>query len=131
MKLRVLASGSAGNCYLLENSTECLIIEVGIRFENIKQALNFNLRNVVGALVSHEHADHSQGVRKALLSGIDCYMSQGTASALKIEHHRLNIISHNQKTKVGNFEIMAFDVKHDCAEPLGFLIRHHETGVTC
>jgi phosphoribosyl 1,2-cyclic phosphodiesterase len=131
MRLRVLASGSAGNCYLLENDTECLIIEVGIRFEIIKQSLNFNLRNIVGALVSHEHQDHSKGVRAALLAGINCYMSEGTAKALQFEHHCLNIIHHAKPFNLGNFQIMAFDVIHDCAQPFGFLIKHPDSGVTC
>lgn len=131
MKLRVLASGSAGNCYFMENENEVLIIELGLRFETVKQALNFNLRNVVGAIVSHEHGDHSKGIRSALLSGIDCYMSPGTAEALKLEHHRIKHIKHGQAIKAGNFQIMAFNVKHDCNEPLGFLIKHPESGVTC
>lgn len=131
MKLRVLASGSAGNCYLMETASEVLIIEVGLRFETIKQALNFNLRNVVGAIISHEHLDHCKGVRAALLAGIDCYMSPGTAEALNMQHHRIKHIQHGNVATLGNFQIMAFNVKHDCNEPLGFLIKHPESGVTC
>jgi phosphoribosyl 1,2-cyclic phosphodiesterase len=29
---------------------------------------------------------------------------------------------------IGNFKILAFDVKHDAAEPLGFLIEHPDCG---
>lgn len=130
MKLKVIASGSSGNSYLMYNDTECLIIELGVKFGIIKQSLNFNLKNIVGALVSHEHKDHCIGVKDALLSGIDCYMSPGTKEALNLEHHRLKTISHGQKIILGGFEIMAFDVKHDCAEPLGFLIRHADSGQT-
>lgn len=30
--------------------------------------------------------------------------------------------------QAGGFHVMPFDVQHDCAEPLGFLIHHAETG---
>lgn len=56
MKLKVLGSGSNANCYLLQsNSGETLIIECGVHLKEIKKALNFNMRNVVGCLISHEH----------------------------------------------------------------------------
>jgi phosphoribosyl 1,2-cyclic phosphodiesterase len=33
------------------------------------------------------------------------------------------------KHQIGNFTVIPFDVKHDAAEPLGFLIKHEETGL--
>ena len=32
MKLKALGSGSSGNCYILENESEALIIEAGLPF---------------------------------------------------------------------------------------------------
>ena len=37
MKLRVLGSGSSGNCYILENEAEALIIEAGVPFMEVKK----------------------------------------------------------------------------------------------
>jgi len=59
MKLTVLGSSSLGNCYLLHNERECLIIEAGIKFLEVKKALNFKISQIVGLLVSHEHGDHA------------------------------------------------------------------------
>ena len=47
MKLKVLGSSSAGNCYILESDTEALIIEAGLPFMEVKKALNFNVRKIV------------------------------------------------------------------------------------
>ena len=58
MKLIVLGSSSSGNCYILDNGKEALIIEAGIRFQEVKKALDFNLRKVVGCVVTHAHNDH-------------------------------------------------------------------------
>lgn len=55
MKLKVLASGSKGNCYILESPTGSLLIEAGIPWKQIQKGLNFDLRQVVAALISHEH----------------------------------------------------------------------------
>lgn len=37
MELRVLGSSSSGNCYILDNGNEALIIEAGIRFIDVKR----------------------------------------------------------------------------------------------
>ena len=60
MELKILGSSSSGNCYILENEKEALIIEAGIRFIEVKKALNFNMRKVVGCLISHQHNDHAK-----------------------------------------------------------------------
>lgn len=128
MKLKVLASGSKGNCYLLQLKDETLILECGIRFREIVEGLDFNLENVVGCLVTHEHKDHSKAIKYLNMDGIDVYASKGTFESLGIEHHRAKVIESEKLFKVGNFTIMPFQAKHDAKEPLGFLINHKEIG---
>lgn len=55
MILKCLGSSSKGNCYLLIGDSETLIIEAGIKFKEVKKALDFDLSNVVGCCISHEH----------------------------------------------------------------------------
>lgn len=131
MILRCLGSSSSGNCYLLETDTEVLILELGVKFRQIKEALKFDLSKVVVALCSHEHGDHSTAVKEALGAGIEVVMSKGTQEKLNIKSHGIWNIRHGQKIKVGSFDIMAFNTIHDCAEPLGFLIKHPDCGIIC
>ena len=63
MKLKCLASGSSGNCYLLLGDKETLILDCGISIMEIKKALDFDLSKVVGACVTHAHLDHSKAVK--------------------------------------------------------------------
>lgn len=56
MKLKCLASGSSGNCYLLSSDTETLILDCGIPIMEIKKGLNFDLGGIVGVVVTHAHA---------------------------------------------------------------------------
>lgn len=131
MKLTIIGSSSKGNGYVLQNNTEALILELGVNFSLIKQAVDFNLNKIVGAFVTHEHGDHSKYIKPALKDGIDVYMSKGTQKALKLDHHRIKTISHMKKVKLGGFTVIAFDANHDCAEPLAFIISHEETGRIC
>lgn len=130
MNLRVINTGSFGNCYLFEARNSTLIVELGVPFREVKQSLNFDLRKVAGAIVTHEHLDHSKGIRDAIQHGINVHASAGTIEATGIKSHRLKPIKSGQTFMVGEFKVKAFDVKHDCKEPLGFLINHPECGNT-
>ena len=129
MKLSILGSSSKGNCYILENEHEALIIECGIKFDQVKIALNFNLKKVVGCLLTHNHGDHAEYMYDFMKGGINVYSGKGTFDALNINWnyaHRAIPIMQNSIINIGNFKVMAFDVKHDAAEPLGFLINHED-----
>lgn len=130
MKLKVIATGSKGNCYILHNEKEALIIECGIKISKIKKALNFDLDKVVGCLVTHEHKDHSLSILEVLNSGISVYASGGTFKhcGFETKHHNQKTIQSGEQFSLGGFKVLAFDVKHDAKEPLGFLINHDETG---
>lgn len=130
MKLRVLSSGSVGNCYLFEGITSTLIVEVGVPFKQVKEALRFDLRKVAGCIITHEHKDHCKGVAELVAAGIDTYASAGTIKAMGVTSNRLRPVQPKKVFNVGEFTIYPFDVKHDCAEPLGFLIKHPECGTT-
>lgn len=54
--LKVVGSGSKqGNTYLLETSTETLILDLGCKWSEILESLNYKIDKVVGVLVTHSH----------------------------------------------------------------------------
>lgn len=55
MYLKVLSSNSSGNCYILESENDVLILEAGVSFSAVKEALNFNISKIRGVCISHEH----------------------------------------------------------------------------
>lgn len=129
MQLTVINSNSSGNCYILQNQKEALIIECGVRLDRIKQAIGFNVLKVAGCILSHEHKDHSKSVFEVMGAGINVWASKGTHQAIgSIGKHRAKFMECGKSYLIGSFTVMPFDVKHDCAEPFGFLIRHDETG---
>jgi phosphoribosyl 1,2-cyclic phosphodiesterase len=130
MKLKVIGSSSTGNAYVLENHREALLIECGVQIQKIKQAIGYNPRMVAGCLVSHEHQDHCKSVKEVLGLSIPVYSSYGTHQAMKTEgHHRARFLHEGVTETIGNFKVKPFAIKHDAAEPMGFLIHHPETGV--
>lgn len=130
MNLKVISTASIGNAYILETENEALLLECGVHIDSIKKAINFDYSKVVGCIVTHDHGDHYKSIQKVLDLGINVYASKGTfdSDIFPSSGHRRNIIESKQIFKLGNFKIMAFDVKHDAAEPLGFLIEHPECG---
>lgn len=138
MKLRILNSGSAGNCYIFDNGTDALVIEAGVRFNEVKQAMNFDISRINGCLVSHEHGDHSKYAIDFMDARIKVFGSKGTFDALsqkmKIDRYRdssmINELQKGMQNIIGAFRVIPFDVQHDCAEPLGFLIFHPDMGTT-
>lgn len=141
MKLHVINSNSQGNAYILEaNNGEALLLECGVSFDQIKKALGFKLSRVVGCLVTHEHGDHCKAVKDVMKAGINVWASAGTHEAMGSNgSHRAKKIPLANRFDAagqvdydvfdaGRFKVKAFDVKHDAAEPLGFLINHPECG---
>ena len=120
------ASGSRGNCYRVSDGRIPLLLECGIPYKEIQKALNFRVSEIAGCLVSHEHQDHCKAVKDIMKAGIDCYISAGTAEALGLSGHRLNIIKARQQFRIGTWTILPFETQHDAAEPLGFLLANQD-----
>jgi phosphoribosyl 1,2-cyclic phosphodiesterase len=128
MVLKVIGSNSRGNSYILENNNEALLLECGVKFKKVKEAICFDISKIVAAVITHEHIDHAGYVKEVAEAGIPVYTSKGTASKIH-EHFSIKAIGPEESIKVGSFKILPFPVTHDAAEPFGFLINHPETGI--
>lgn len=131
LEIKAFASGSKGNAYLLDDGAgHKLLLECGIPFSKLLEALNFNLIQLSGCLLTHEHQDHSKAVKELLKHGVGVYCSKGTAEALGItDHWNVKIVQPKQARRLqdGNWNILPLKAEHDAAEPLMFLITDRET----
>lgn len=128
MKLHILGSNSLGNCYILETNTEALIIEAGVRMSNVKKALKWQMRKVVGAVITHEHNDHSEYVTEMAASGVLVLALEEVFKSHDINGKPFTkAIQPRKGYKVGGFRILAVPVKHD-VPCLGFVIEHSDMG---
>lgn len=54
MRIITLGSGSTGNCYLLELNNKTIVLDCGLKFEDITKDINFpKFRNISFVFVSH------------------------------------------------------------------------------
>lgn len=130
MKLKVLNSGSAGNSYLLTaKSGERLLIELGVEWKKIQDALNYDYSRVV-AIVSHSHMDHAKSLKRASLAGISIAASTETFDSCGVIRELGSIFLEGDPISANNFIVRTFDLKHD-VKTFGFLIWHKECGNIC
>lgn len=129
MKLHVLGSNSFGNGYVLENDTEALIIEAGVRLLEVKKALKFKISKVVGAIVTHEHNDHAGFYREYLEVGFPVLASEAVYNhkGKALMPSWAKMIAAGNGYKAGGFKIIPFHVKHD-VPCFGYLVDHEDMG---
>mgnify|MGYP004506080015 CR=1 FL=1 len=129
MHLKCLGSSSAGNCYLLENETECLMIECGISIKEVKKVMNFNIRKIVGCVATHHHNDHIGHLEDVLKCGIPIYSNDETVEAVEVIYGELlHGVPEKRPFTLGNFKITPFYVPHDNTPCFAYQICHEEIG---
>ena len=127
MEIKIIASGSTGNAYWISDGKTELLVEAGIPASKLKKGLNFRLSKMDGCLITHEHKDHSKAVLDVLKAGVDVYCTEGTAKALGITEMEWRKVIQGTTFKIGSLVIAPFIVKHDAAEPVGFVIQSIHT----
>lgn len=139
MKLNVIGSRSDGNAYVLQNAGVALLLEAGLPFKKTLEAINYELGNVVGCLVSHEHQDHANHVAEYLDNGIRVLASRGTCKGMqerwipKKVMRAPEVVPYNEdgsfaQFSLGGFTVVPFDTIHSTEEPTGFYIHHADIG---
>lgn len=119
VEIKIIASGSSGNCYVIKDCNKKIIIDPGITIKRIQKALNFDVSGLDFVLLSHEHKDHSFAIEDIAKLGVKVLTSSGTANALNIKHTKL--VS-EEEVSFSGWKILPFQTHHDAKEPLGFLI---------
>jgi len=131
MILKCLGSSSSGNCYLLDSKTECLVLEAGVKFSEVKKALDFNIGKLVGVVASHSHKDHFGHAEEYLKAGIPVYAPEETHKSLSRKYLNQVVVKpykHGDKPyEIGSFKIYPFPAEHD-VECFGYVISHPEMG---
>lgn len=127
MKLKCIATGSSGNCYTLtSDSGETLILDCGIPIKEIKKGLNWNIRNVVGCIVSHVHSDHSKSVKDFESIGIPIFAPYLGNSCKSMNMGEFTVKPFDLTTIDGNWTHT--NANGEPCPIYGFLITHKEMG---
>jgi phosphoribosyl 1,2-cyclic phosphodiesterase len=123
MVVKPLASGSTGNAYIITDGGSSLLLDAGIPLERIQEGCGYTASSLAGCLVTHEHGDHIKAAKGLARLGVDIYASRGTLDAAGLSGHRFHAVEALRPFTAGAFTVTPFDVEHDTAEPLGFVIQ--------
>jgi phosphoribosyl 1,2-cyclic phosphodiesterase len=127
-----LASGSRGNAIYVSDGRTTLLIDAGLSGIEIERRLGargLSADRIDAILVSHEHADHIQGV--GVLSRrfkIPVYLNRSTHRALPAQIGKFSLVRHfdtGRRFTVGSLVIHPFSISHDADDPAGFTFQNN------
>lgn len=130
VRLTILGSGSSGNCAYVETDETRVLIDAGFSLRETRRRLASIGRgpeNLNGILITHEHADHVQGlVALSQKLRIPVYCNRATKEAVEFQlQTRLEcrLFATRDTFEVGDITVETFDIPHDAQDPVGFLLR--------
>lgn len=136
MNLHIISTGSKGNCYLLtDDQGRVIALDAGVSIKEIFEAMEFSIKNLDGALVTHSHKDHCIAFPPLATIGINVFLSQGTLDTYVTNYARLAgtrvlpVTSDDRFDvfRLGSWHVQPFSVQHDAADPVGFLLSNFST----
>lgn len=127
MEISVIASGSNGNCCLVEDKGVSVLIDAGksgSEIETRMRRLGKGLEDVDGIVITHEHNDHISGA--GVLSrrfGIQVYMTNHVyfKSKFKLGKVEKKMFSLDKEFKVNNLKIKPVATSHNVSS-CGFVV---------
>ena len=131
MKFEPLISSSHGNVYIVSDGNTRILLECGVTHKQLQKLCGFQTTSFDACIISHEHKDHSAAVKQILKSGIDVYMSNGTAAALELPEELLELAQEmvaGEQFAIGTIDVLPFATFHDANEPLGFVMQSRVDG---
>jgi phosphoribosyl 1,2-cyclic phosphodiesterase len=126
IKLCILGSGSKGNSALVATEKTRLLVDAGLsRKETYARlaAVGERAENFDGLVISHEHTDHTSGLRLLALDlQVPIYISAATRDALSWDPkiRDFELFTPGEKFTSGDIEITPFSVPHDAQDPVAF-----------
>lgn len=121
--LKCLGSSSAGNTFVLDTGSECLILDLGVDWKTVMSSIGYRLEKVVGAISTHVHLDHSRLIPKMLKYCVPVY------SCSEVANKYDGVVAMQPKTryKIGNFIVQPLPVPHN-VENYAFIVSHDSFG---
>jgi phosphoribosyl 1,2-cyclic phosphodiesterase len=125
----ILGSGSKGNSTWVATARTRLLVDTGFsKRETVARlaAVGERLEGTDALLISHEHSDHVNGLRKLAMDlKVPVYITRATRDAIEwgAEIKTLEWINAGQKFTIGDIEITPFTIPHDAADPIAFTLQ--------
>ena len=109
MDVKIIASGSSGNAYLIGDGHTLLLLDAGIPFRRIQIGCGFRTSSIDGCLVTHRHGDHGAAIPKLIARGIAVYSNADVAGV----YEGVQELTALNEYTIGTFRILPFEAEHD------------------
>ena len=122
MYYNVVSSGSKGNATIVVHNKTVILIDMGISLSRLEEGLaeiNLSLKDIDGAIFTHNHADHISGIK--FLSPKIMYALEGT-----LPGGLTNIVDLYKAFEVGEIKITPVKTSHDAINPCGYVLEAGE-----
>jgi phosphoribosyl 1,2-cyclic phosphodiesterase len=135
MRLCSIASGSNGNCIYIGSEATHLLIDVRISKKRVESGLNglgISLGDIDGILITHEHADHINGLSVITRKhDIPVYATPGTIEAVRslskfgdMDVSLFHMVYPDKKMTIKDLTIGPMRISHDAADPVAYRIAY-------
>lgn len=134
MRFSVLGSGSGGNSAIVECGDLRLLVDAGLSSKQLSlrlRDLGVDPATLDGILLTHEHGDHTRGLRVFLKQfAIPVYATPMTARVVReanLPKVPWKAFEAGQSFNIGQARISTYTVHHDAVDPVGFVIGNGNT----
>ena len=131
LKILPVASGSTGNCMLVEIDGKHIIIDLGVTAKMLNGALianGYSWDDIDAAFITHTHSDHVKGLEVCMRRiKAPIFMSHTSKDTLMLE--QATALTYYERTEIlPGLWVTAIRTSHDCPGSIGFKI---ETERSC
>jgi phosphoribosyl 1,2-cyclic phosphodiesterase len=123
IKVCSLSSGSNGNSFFITTGEDSFLVDAGISCRQIGLRLGkigFNIEDIKGVFITHEHSDHIQGL-DVLLRNYDLkvYLSNKTSRKIFRGDNPVNykIINPGESVNINKTRVLSLAKQHDAVDP--------------
>jgi len=132
MKIKVLASGSKGNCTYVETKKQKILIDIGVTLSYLTRELeeiSLTPNDLSAILITHSHSDHIKGLQSLVKrTNLPVYITEGMRQDLleKIPESNIRILS--SENEIEDLVVECIPTSHD-VESVGYLIHEGDTSL--
>lgn len=127
MRFHVLGSSSGGNCSVLQTEEACILIDAGFTGRQIFRMMeerDLDPKRIDAVFITHEHSDHTAGIRGLARSGIPIYATYGTCECIQRSlkaQVNWQVFESGSTFRFKDIEVQTFRIPHDAFDPVGYL----------